>query len=71
MSPEERRDESKLYNPMTIKELSAKVPGIPWLKYINNILAPYHVVTEKERVNVSVLDFFLQMADFLAKTPKR
>jgi len=68
---EERRDANKLYNPMTIKELSLKVPEIPWLVYMNTILAPHHVLTENERVIVDVPDYFPKLVDLLAKTPKR
>ena len=56
---------------MTIKELSGKVPQIPWLTYINTILAPHHVLTEDERIVVDVPDYFLKLVDLLAKTPKR
>ena len=69
---EDRRDDQKkLYNPMTIKELSEKMPGIPWLDYMNTILAPHHVLTEKERVNVRVPDYISKLIDLLARTPKR
>lgn len=68
---EERRDANKLYNPMTIKELSQKVPEIPWLVYMNTILAPHHVLTENERVIVDVPDYFPKLVDLLATTPKR
>ena len=36
---EERRNASRLYNPMSIKELSKLDPKTPWLAYINNILS--------------------------------
>lgn len=35
---EERRNVTKLYNPMTISELQEKFPSIPWLEYINRLL---------------------------------
>ncbi len=35
MLREERRDASKLYNPMRIDELSTLDPSTPWLEYIN------------------------------------
>ena len=35
---EERRNASRLYNPMSIRELSKLDPNTPWLEYINNIL---------------------------------
>lgn len=68
---EERRDANKLYNPMSIKELSQKVPEIPWLAYMNTILAPHHVLTENERVIVDVPDYFPKLVDLLANTPRR
>ena len=68
---DERRDVNKLYNPMTIKELSKTVPQVPWLDYMNNILAPYPVLTEDERVIVDVPNYFQKLADLLAKTTKR
>ena len=71
LSREERRNKTKLYNPMTIKELNEKMPGIPWLDYMNNMLAPHHVLTENERVIVAVPDFFPKLIDLLAQTPKR
>ena len=56
---------------MTIKELSHKVPQIPWLDCMNTILEPHHVLTEDERVIVDVPDYFPKLVDLLAKTPKR
>ena len=35
---EERRNASKLYNPMKIKDLYKLAPNIPWMEYVNNIL---------------------------------
>ena len=35
---EERRNASKLYNPMRISDVSEYDPNTPWLEYINNIL---------------------------------
>lgn len=35
---EERRNASKLYNPMRIRDLSELDPQTPWLQYINRIL---------------------------------
>ena len=35
---EERRDASKLYNPMQVSELISLDPTTPWLEYINTIL---------------------------------
>ena len=37
---EERRDASRLYNPMKVSELTSLDPTTPWLEYINTILTP-------------------------------
>ena len=37
---EERRNASKLYNPMRIRDLASLDPNTPWLEYINTILSP-------------------------------
>ena len=53
---------------MSIKELLSE--QIAWLDYINPILVPYHVLTEKEQVIVLVPDYFSKLIDLLAKTPR-
>ncbi|MPC12879.1 Membrane metallo-endopeptidase-like 1 [Portunus trituberculatus] len=68
---EERRNASKLYNKMTIGELQAKVPEIPWLAYINNVLAPFFRVTAEEPVVVNVPDYVKNLGQLLNRTPKR
>ena len=35
---ENRRNATRLYNPMMIKDLHSLAPMVPWLEYINNIL---------------------------------
>jgi len=56
---------------MTIKELKIRFPDIPWMDYMNMLLAPHHVLKENERVIVNVLDFFPKLVALLNKTPKR
>ena len=52
---EERRDSSRLYNPLTIADLSRLEPSVPWLRYINTLLAGADIaVTQHERVVVEV-----------------
>ena len=41
---EERRNATKLYNKMTIAELQNISSAVPWLEYINTVLAPTIVV---------------------------
>ncbi|XP_042232177.1 neprilysin-2-like isoform X3 [Homarus americanus] len=68
---EERRNATKLYNKMTIKELQEMVPEIPWLEYINSILTPFFTVTIQEPVIVNVPSYVKKLGKLLIKTPKR
>ena len=49
---EDRRNASRLYNPMKIKNLSQYDPYTPWLKYINNILT--EDILQVTRYNISL-----------------
>ena len=52
---EERRDSERLYNPLTIADLSRLEPSVPWLRYINTLLAGADIaVTQHERIVVEV-----------------
>lgn len=68
---EKRRNATALYNPMTISELQRKFPSIPWVEYINTLLAPDTVVTNEEIVVVSVPSYITKFESIIAKTPKR
>ena len=71
MSREARRNITALYNPMTVGELSAMIPSIPWLDYINTVLAPLHTITDDERIIVDTPDYFNNLTELLAETPTR
>jgi len=67
---EERRDSSKLYNPMTISQLSQLDPNTPWLEYINNVLTENIAkVKEFETIIVDVPSYIENLSDLLAVTP--
>ncbi|KAA0187340.1 hypothetical protein HAZT_HAZT010876, partial [Hyalella azteca] len=68
---EKRRNASELYNKMTVAELQARVPNIPWLSYINTLLAPFTNITEDEEVIVNVPSYLENLDKLLLKTPKR
>ncbi|CAH0703542.1 unnamed protein product [Spodoptera exigua] len=68
---EKRRNATSLYNPMTIAELSEKFPKIPWLEYINRLLAPHVKVGEDEVAIVSVPKYISDLELLLETTPKR
>ena len=52
---EERRNASRLYNPMRIKDLAKLDPHTPWLDYINTILSPEIIQVRKIRLKKRAL----------------
>lgn len=68
---EQRRNATKLYNKMTIANLEAMVPSIPWLSYINTILQPYITISREEEVIVNVPKYIKKIGELLQNTPPR
>jgi len=69
---EERRNASRLYNPMMIKDLHEHAPMVPWLEYINNILTTDLIqVEETERVILDEPGYLKNLTILLPKTNKR
>ncbi|XP_064087548.1 neprilysin-2-like isoform X3 [Macrobrachium nipponense] len=68
---EERRNATKLYNKITIRELQEMVPEIEWLEYINTLLSPFFKVTADEPVVISNRELVKNLGKLVAKTPKR
>lgn len=68
---EKRRNATNLYNPMTVKTLQEKYPSIPWLTYINTLLAPHVIIGEDEMAIVNVPKYISDLEELLGKTPKR
>lgn len=68
---EKRRNATSLYNPMSILELERKFPSIPWLEYMNRLLAPHFVVDQNEVAIVNVPNYIHDLEKLLAETPKR
>lgn len=56
---------------MTIKEMQQRFPSIPWVEYINTLLAPDMTVDENEVVIVSVPNYIKDFEVLISKTPKR
>lgn len=67
---EERRDTSKLYNPMTISELQTTYPSIPWLAFIRSVLPDIEVGPE-EVIIIYSPSFIKNLETLLNSTPKR
>ncbi|XP_066143643.1 neprilysin-2 isoform X2 [Euwallacea fornicatus] len=68
---EKRRNATALYNPMTISEMQQKFPSIPWLEYINTLLAPDITVTTDETIIVSIPNYITEFEALISRTPKR
>ncbi|XP_074031085.1 M13 family metallopeptidase neprilysin 2 isoform X2 [Leptinotarsa decemlineata] len=68
---EKRRNATALYNPMTIDELQKTFPSIPWMEYMNNLLAPDTQVKSDEIVVVSVPNYIKAFEALISRTPKR
>ncbi|XP_046397833.1 neprilysin-2-like isoform X2 [Ischnura elegans] len=68
---EQRRNASKLYNPMTVEELQVKYPSIPWMEYFKEVLPPEITVSPKEVVIVNVPQYIKDLEILLSHTPKR
>ncbi|KAJ9599169.1 hypothetical protein L9F63_010346 [Diploptera punctata] len=68
---EERRNVSKLYNAMTVREMQTTFHTIPWLTYFNNILPEHVQITEEEVIVVSVPSFIKGLETLMEQTPRR
>ena len=68
---EERRNETKLYNPMTVEELQKKYQTIPWLEYFNTLLPEKVGIRNDEVVVVSEPSYLEKFEELLATTDKR
>uniref|UniRef100_A0A1B6DD22 Peptidase M13 N-terminal domain-containing protein n=1 Tax=Clastoptera arizonana TaxID=38151 RepID=A0A1B6DD22_9HEMI len=68
---EERRDATKLYNPMTIPELQEKYPLVPWKEYFTRILPPEVKVQSDEVAINNVPSYITNVSAILSNTPKR
>ncbi len=68
---EERRDASKLYNKMEVKDLYTYDPATPWVEYINVMLDGVETVDENEIVIVDVPKYIEDFSQLMAVTPVR
>jgi membrane metallo-endopeptidase-like protein 1 len=72
MPRELRRNATRMYNPMMIRDLSQYAPMVPWLEYINNILTPeILVVKDTERVILNEPGYLMNLTTLLEHTKKR
>lgn len=67
---EDRRDASKLYNPMNIDDLQRKFPSIPWQEYLNKLLHPLSIRRDDILI-VNSPKYLTELESLLSVTPKR
>lgn len=67
----ERRNQTALYNPYTLRQLQESFPYINWMNYINSALLNIITVDANEIAIVEVPYYFRQLGSILEATPKR
>lgn len=67
----ERRNQTALYNPYTLRQLQDSFPYINWINYMNSALLNVITVNENEIVIVDVPLYFRQLGSILEATSKR
>ncbi|CAG5129048.1 unnamed protein product, partial [Candidula unifasciata] len=69
---EERRDNEKMYNKMTIKQFAELVPGFDWLDYLQKIYGTVGInITETEKIVVYAPAYFQKFAKLYQTVQKR
>ncbi|XP_050412278.1 neprilysin-4 isoform X2 [Patella vulgata] len=69
---DQRRDNEKLYNRMTIKELSERIPGFDWLRYLQLVFKSVNIsINETEELVVYAPDYLENMVKLINRTEKR
>ncbi|KAJ8668518.1 hypothetical protein QAD02_010181 [Eretmocerus hayati] len=68
---ERRRNASELYNPMTLYELSARFPSIPWTEYLDALLSPHASLQKNEIINLREPQFLANLEALLKDSPKK
>ena len=66
LAKEERRNQTALYNPMAVQDISTLYP-LPWLEILNRFVP----LDENELVNVAVPEYLKSLDALIASTPKR
>ncbi|TYP99796.1 putative endopeptidase [Tenacibaculum adriaticum] len=72
MTKEERRDTRKIYNPMTVEELSELAPAIDWEEHLKGIGVDIKGVDGNnglEKIIVTDLGYFKAMSEVLKNSP--
>lgn len=68
LSREERRDATKLYNPMSIAQIQANHSYIQWLPYLNSLMPASAQFTANDIIINAVPEFFTRLEAVLNQT---
>lgn len=68
---EDRRNRSKLYNPMTVQTLQLRCPDLDWVEYLNTLTNQCNRIDESEIVILVNVTFPGKLCYLLGSTPKR
>lgn len=69
---ENRRNATRMYNPMLVRDLDSLAPMVPWTEYINKILTPELLqIDDTERVIVNEPGYLQNLTNLLPKVNKR
>ncbi|XP_076452175.1 endothelin-converting enzyme 1-like [Babylonia areolata] len=72
MPPDQRRDPEKLYNKMTVRQLTRRYPQFDWLEYLRSQFSPEGlIITMEEEVVVDALEYYDDIFNVIRSTPTR
>lgn len=71
LAKEDRRNSSKAYNPIKIRDLQVIFPNLNLVDYINNFLLPADRVDDDEIVVVTNRTFFMKLHELIENTSSR
>jgi neprilysin len=71
LAREDRRNRTRLYNPISIKDFQNLFPSIDWVDYFNTFLTQKDQITADEVIIMSDKSTFEKLHYLLSSTPKR
>lgn len=71
LAREDRRNSTKLYNPISLNDLQKKFPSFNWVEYFNTLIYVQPAITEDEVIIMSNETLFVKLNELLSFTPKR
>lgn len=71
LAREDRRNATRLYNPIALKDLQIKFPSLDWVEYFNTLIDIQPAITGDEVIIMSNETLFIELNELLSTTPKR